>query len=325
MIFPASLVAALALAQSGAPDWIFAQGSTNCSATDVDFSDSRHGLASCAFSLVMKTSDGGLNWTVLPTGLGQSLVFAHASTTNELYVARLGLYRSLNGGANWSEVGALSAHIGSIFDVHFDGNRRVAIQGGNLRLSTDGGSSWQVAFAAQQDVFFDELHFPGASTGFATGGNTSELGSFGSVARTVDGGTHWNLLAFPHGHITAADFISATTGAVATITSRIQATSDGGASWQALGNLPDSAYLTDLVMRSDRHWYGTSAAGCILETEDAGATWVASFCDPASRALSAISLRGGAAVAVGNDGLVLFENRIFLSSFDTPAQRTSIR
>ena len=319
MIIPASLVAALALAQSGAPDWILAQGAIGCSATDVDFSDSRHGLASCAFSLAMKTSDGGLNWQVLPTGLGQSLVFAHASTVNELYVARLGLYRSPDGGATWSEVGALSANAGSVFDVHFDGNRRVAIQGGNLRVSTDAGNTWQIAFASQQDVYFDELHFPSASVGFASGGITSELGSFGSVARTMNGGANWTLLAFPHGHITAADFNRATTGAVATITSRIYATSNGGVSWQALGSLPDSAYLTDLVLRSDRQWYGTSSAGCILETEDAGLTWTASICDPASRALAAITVRGGAAVAVGNDGLVFFENRIFVSGFEAQA------
>lgn len=319
MMFSLPVAAALALAPSLNSDWILGQGATNCSATDVDFSDARHGVASCAFSAAMRSSDGGLNWQVIPTGLQQSLVFAHAATASELYVARLGLYRSTNSGTTWSEVGALSANAGSVFDVHFDGNRRVAIQGGNLLLSTNAGINWQVAFAAQQDVNFDELHFPTPTTGFANGGISSELGSFGSVARTLDGGASWTLLPFPHGQITAADFRSPATGAVATLTSQIYATSNGGANWHLLGTLPDSAYLTDLVQRSDRHWYGTTLSGCILETDDAGLTWVASVCDPSSRALTAITLRGGAAVAVGNDGVVYYEDRIFRDGFSAPA------
>jgi len=319
MIFSLPLAAALALAPSVNSDWILGQGATACSATDVDFTDSRRGVVSCAFSLAMKTSDGGLNWEVFPTGLQQSLVFAHAATASEWYVARLGLYRTTNSGTTWSEVGTLSANAGSVFDVHFDGNRRVAIQGGNLLLSTNAGNNWQVANAAQQNVYFNELNFPTSTTGFASGGITSELGSFGSVLRTLDGGASWTLLPFPYGEITAADFRSPTSGAVATLTSQIYVTSNGGASWQLLGTLPKSAYLTDLVQRSERRWYGTTTSGCILETEDAGLTWVASVCDPASRALAAITLRGGGAVAVGNDGLVFYEDRIFRNGFSAPA------
>lgn len=310
-----SLIAALALVPAANSDWIPGQGTSTCSATDVDFADSRHGVASCAFSLAMKTDDGGLNWQVFPTGLQQSLVFAHAATASEWYVARLGLYRSTNSGATWSEVGTLSANAGSVFDVYLDGNRRVAIQGGNLLLSTNAGSDWQVAFAAQQNVNFDELHFPTSTSGYASGGITSELGSFGSVARTLDSGASWTLLSFPHGQITAAHFRTPTSGAVATLTSQVYATSDGGASWQPRGFLPNSAYLTDLVQRSDNHWYGTTLSGCILETEDAGLSWVASVCYPSERALTAITLRGGAAVAVGNDGLVFYEDRIFRNGF----------
>ena len=313
----ASLLLSLATPALPLPvDWIVAQGSASCSATDVDFSDARHGLASCAFSSAMNSSDGGLTWNVFPTGLQQSLVFAHASSSTELYLARLGLYRSVNGGSTWSEVGGLSNNFGSVFDVHFDGERRVAIQGGKLLHSNDSGSTWQVGFPAQQDVNFDELHFPTATTGFASGGLTSELGSFGSIARTQDGGTSWTLLAFPHGQITAADFINPVFGVVATLTSQVYVTNNGGSSWQSLAALPNSAVLTDLALRDSSHWYAASLSGCIYETFNAGTSWIASVCDPSARSLAAITLKGGAAVAAGNDGLVYYENRIFRDSFN---------
>ena len=297
-------------------DWMVAQGATNCSATDVDFSDSRHGLASCAFSNAMSTSDGGLTWNVFPTGLQQSLVFAKASSTTELYLARLGLYRSINGGSTWTEVGALSNNLGSVFDVHFDGLSRVAVQGGNLLRSNDSGSNWQVAFSAQENVNFNELHFPTAMTGFASGGITYELGSYGSVARTQDGGTTWTLLSFPHGQITAADFMSASVGVLATLTSQVYVTNNGGDSWEGLTALPDAAVLTDLAMRDASHWYATSLSGCIYETFNAGSSWVASICDPSTRPLAAITVKGGPAVAAGNSGLVYFENRVFRDGFN---------
>jgi photosystem II stability/assembly factor-like uncharacterized protein len=194
MLFLSALIAATSTTLPAAGDWIVAQGTGTCAATDVDFSDFRHGLASCAFGDAMTTSDGGLNWSVFPTGLQQSLVFAHAASANELYLARLGLYRSTNGGSSWSEVGNLSSNFGSVFEVHFDGVHYVALQGGSLLYSNNSGSVWQVGFPAQPDVYLDELHFPSSMIGYATGGITSEQGSIGSVVRTQDGGVSWALL-----------------------------------------------------------------------------------------------------------------------------------
>ena len=316
MLLVPSLLAAMTIALSPAPDWIVAQGSGSCSGNYVDFSDAKHGLVACSFSDAMVTNDGGLNWSVLPTGLSQSLVYAHAVSPTDLYLARLGLYRSTNGGTTWTEVGNLSSNFGSVFDMQFDGAHLVALQGGNILYSENAGSTWQTGFPAQQDIYLDELHFPTSLVGYASGGITSEQGSLGSVLRTQNGGTSWTLLNFPHGQITAADFSDATHGIVATISSNVYATADAGASWQLVGPLPDSAYLTDLVERSATHWYGVSTSGCIHETFSAGATWAPSYCDSTSRARSSITLEGGAAVAVGSDGLALYENRVFEGSFD---------
>ncbi|MEO8011180.1 MAG: hypothetical protein ABI650_06005 [Dokdonella sp.] len=262
----------------------------------------------------MTTSDGGLSWTVVPTGLQQSLVFAHASSASELYVAREGLYRSTNGGSTWSQIPTPAGT--GVSEVHFDGARRVAIQGGSLTYSTNSGTSWQVGFAGQSGVFFDELHFPSATVGYASGGITTELGSIGSVLRTQDGGASWSVLSFPHGQITAADFRTTENGVVSTISSNLYTTSDGGASWQLLAGLPDAAVLLDLVQRNAAHWYGASLSGCVYETFNAGVAWTSTYCSPTSHALSAISLDSGAAIVVGNNGQVLYENRIFGDGFN---------
>ena len=312
----------LALASGVAPvDWIAVDAGA-CSGTDVDFSDARHGFATCAFGDAMTTDDGGLSWSVFPTGLQQSLLFAHAQSSTDLYAARLGFYRSSDAGANWEEIGGLSGNGGSVFDVHFgDAGHLVAIQGGVLRYSDDQGASWEVGYPGKFGVFFDELHFPSPLVGYASGGNTTELGSVGNVLRTDDGGVGWTLLSFPHGEITAADFDGDDHGVVATLQAALYETSDGGANWQPLAALPDEAILLDLAMRDATHWIGVSIQGCLYETRDAGQAWTTGYCDPGGRALAALTLDGAAAVAVGNDGLALYEKRIFRDGFDAAGVR----
>lgn len=298
-------------------DWLQASESSPCDLTDVDFSDRLHGFATCAFGDAMTTDDGGLTWNVFDTHLQQSLLFAHAASTDELYASRLGFYHSTDRGRTWEELGGLSENFGSVFDVHFgDGGHFVAIQGGDLLFTDDGGVHWTNAFPSQFGVYFDELHFPSASIGYASGGNTTEQGSVGSIARTTNAGLSWDLLSFTHGEITAADFFDDDHGVVATWGGELYTTSDGGSSWDLLGGVPDSAILLDLAHRDGSHWYGVSFQGCLYETRDAGATWETGYCDASGNALAAITVSGGPAVAGGNTGLLLFENRILENGFD---------
>lgn len=313
-MFVIPMMALAASVSLSSTDWIAAAGTTGCDATDVDFSDARRGLVSCAFSSAMTTADGGLTWSLRATGLQQSLVFAHARSANELYLARVGLYRSVDGGGTWLQIPTPAGT--GVGAVHFEGPRWVAIQGGSLTYSTDAGSTWGVGFAGQTGVYFDELHFPEANAGYATGGLTTELGSLGSVLKTQDGGASWTVLPFPHGQIAAADFSSVANGIAATFSSNLYSTSNGGASWQLVSALPDSAYFLDLVQRDATHWYGASLSGCIYETFDAGLSWASTYCSPSSQALTAITLEHGAAIVVGNSGQALYENRIFRDGFN---------
>lgn len=298
-------------------DWIPASVDAPCDLTDVDFSDASHGFATCAFGDVMTSDDGGRSWHVFGTNLQQSLVFARAVTADELYSARLGLYHSTDRGAHWEELGGLSGQQNTIFDVHFGpGNHVVAIHGGRILYSDDGGAHFDVGWESVFGVDFDELHFTSDAIGYASGGITSGQGSVGSVLRTEDAGVHWTLLTFTHGEITAGDFFDDAHGIVATLAGELYATSDGGDTWQLVGALPDAAVVLDIAHRDAWHWYAVSLQGCLYETHDAGAHWETGYCDQNANALAAITLGAGAAVAGGNGGLVLWENRILKDGFD---------
>jgi photosystem II stability/assembly factor-like uncharacterized protein len=313
---------AIALSMAGvcqAEDWLPAIGTGTCSVTDLDFSGPRDGFAAGAFNCGLITSDGGVSWQpidVMPQQ-GQSLVFAHAATRDSLYAARGGLYHSDDRGLTWREVGVLGTAAGSIFDVHFaTAERWIAIKGGQILLTTNAGEDWTLVHEGNFNANMDELHFPKAQVGFATGGVFREFGEFGTVLRSDDGGSSWTPLDFSHGMITAAHFTDVNHGVVATLNQGMFETTDGAANWDRIGDTPGGPGLSDLRHRGAR-WYASSNSGCLYESIDSARTWQLALCDPSSRSFSALSVRGSAVVAGGNSGSVVHENRVFRSGFQT--------
>lgn len=318
---------ALALAAGqGAPadDWVVASGTGNCSVTSVDFPDGPRGFAAGAFNCGLLTEDGGYSWTpirVVPDQ-GQSLLWARAVSADELYAARRGLYRSTDRGQTWAQVGPWGSDSqGSVFDVHFfDATNYVAIKAGQIWSSADAGENWTLSYPGEFNINFHEMHFPSADVGYVTGGVIREGEGLGSVLRSDDGGASWTLLAFPHGKINAASFVDVDHAMASTQGADgfgLYVTADGAQTWQALPSTPPGL-VNQLKHRDAQHWYATTFEGCIYESRDGGQSWQEDYCDAQGRAIASLSLRGGAAVAAGNDGLVVYENRLFRDGFDTP-------
>jgi len=86
--------------------------------------------------------------------------------------------------------------------------------------------------------------------------------------------------------------------------------------WQLIGPAPDDSILLDIAHRDASHWYAVSFQGCVYETRDAGQHWETGYCDPNENALAAITVTAGPAIAGGNSGVVLYENRILETGFE---------
>ncbi|WP_344788722.1 T9SS type A sorting domain-containing protein [Postechiella marina] len=101
---------------------------------------------------VHKSSNGGVTWSEINTGLPNSLDVARIAfdpnDTNILYAAVIdnngGLYKSINGGSSWSEVTStvnISGNSG-INDIHFDVDGKVYITSGFKNEGVDDGGLW---------------------------------------------------------------------------------------------------------------------------------------------------------------------------------------
>ncbi len=100
---------------------------------------------------VMKSLNAGVSWG--PTGAGplnssgrQMKILIHPTSTNIVFAAASnGIWRSVNGGTNWTQV-----HTGSKEDIEFkpDDLNIMYSSGQNVALSTDNGLTWTVLTAA---------------------------------------------------------------------------------------------------------------------------------------------------------------------------------
>ncbi len=99
---------------------------------------------------VIKSTDGGIYWSA--TGGGPSdtrKVIVHPSNSNiVLATANNGIYRSVNGGANWSQVNSFNSE-----DIEFKpGDPNIIMVSGNagsLRRSTNNGVNWTTIGSGQ--------------------------------------------------------------------------------------------------------------------------------------------------------------------------------
>lgn len=129
---------------------------------------------------IYKTNGTVLNWSkatftgTLPTGQFNS-VFATANNT--VYAGNFAgeLYKSVDGGASFSQIKIFPGNSGNFCDIHFtDNNTGYVCAGNRIYKTTDAGITWTVV-AALGEAALIELHFTDAAHGWACGSKGTVL------------------------------------------------------------------------------------------------------------------------------------------------------
>jgi photosystem II stability/assembly factor-like uncharacterized protein len=224
------------------------------------------------FSGVLRTSDGGRAWSLIPLPGGAQATGGVAFSGSRAFLTVStgtgdGIMVSSDGGLSWSLVPG-SVHSFGLWSLSFaDGQHGFAAGGGYEKYSlepdrvvlatADGGLSWQARYEANDP--------PSASTnGFARVDFLSPL-----VGAAAVGGC--------------------TSGQNAPCDGEVYVTGDGGRSWKGTG--PRALSLaafgpTDL-------WAQAGMTGTLERSSDAGASWTAAPGVPAASGGPALSLTGG--------------------------------
>src|SRR4051794_15573557 len=148
-------------------------------------------------------------------------------------------------------------------------------------MTTLEGFSWRRTKApgsTEPGFRTDDVFFIDASTGWA-------VNSAGSIIKTSDGGNSWVSQAeFEDVYLRSVGFANANVGWVGTLTFtlRLLHTTDGGASWRLVNNLPPGSppAICGLSVVDANTVYGSGTnfpdrPAAIIKTTDGGATWTA--------------------------------------------------
>lgn len=252
----------------------------------VAFSDAMTVVAVGALGEVLRSTDAGQTWR--PVDLGVTDAFTDVAFRNGvgiLFSQATGVYRSINGGAQWTQVVAPAPTSGVRGDIAFATDALVAIATPSRELrSTDAGLTWQTISPA---VFWNEstLAFKDASVGVAL------PNAQGGLAYTTgDGGLTWSQsLAWPGtAAIAPARGTQAGTsvrigpggiGIAAGTQGTLWRTIDGGQSWTEVdvSAVPQSADLNGVAFGSAGVGvaFGAYGDGALYRTSDGGAHWSA--------------------------------------------------
>jgi len=205
----------------------------------VDFADANHGLIA-AGSEVMRTTNGGINWTLVDVSPAQLQGVSFPTRDVGAVVGAVstnlpskGVYRSENGGVSWNEqtsgvgsgivilaVSFVDALIGTAVAPGLSGSDKSII----IR-TINGGASW-----SPQDSGTTELLLDVCSVSAQIG---TAVGTGGTILRTENGGATWTAQTSGTNDLFyAVSFIDASVGTVVGDNGTILHTTDGGVTWE---------------------------------------------------------------------------------------------
>ena len=298
---PANLAGSFAADASGLRFWLVSSSLTN--------------------PLLYTSSDGAHVWSqatgVLPGGTNPTGPVAVSPDGGTVFVSAGGRwFASSNGGTLWTERGTPPAACAGASRLLFDPlgqESLLALVGGGIARSTDGGWTWACACRGMRNVTVTAL-LP------AAGGSLWAATRDQGIVRSADGGATWTYAGgdLPHGLIVGPDYAyDFTVGALAEIGGRTLAGTVGGAyasldagmSWQPLEGVhgdvgaflldpgrPGTVVATALV--SDM------TPGGLFVSHDEGATWHQQIRDGTVAGIASDPVRGAllASVRLPADG-----------------------
>ena len=274
---------------------------------------------------VIKTTDGGLNWSVThySGGITSDLytVFFTDQNTGWTAGAMGKILKTTDGGKSWSVKTIMdSLSINSMFFLDSQHGWAVGTkiylgdQQGVILKTTDGGTNWTIMDEENTGAKnLNDICFVNDNLGWIIGGryeNTEDI-----ILRTIDGGKNW----YPSYSGKTAELYSVyfvdslhgwAVGKGTSSSSMIIHTDDGGINWNIQTNPRPNKVFFAITFRDQNQGWIACESGYILKTVNGGVDWTSDGVGTqAERNLKAIGFTGSNfLMAIGNAGLIIKSN-----------------
>ncbi|NOS86559.1 MAG: T9SS type A sorting domain-containing protein [Ignavibacteria bacterium] len=219
---------------------------------------------------MLKTTNGGANWSSLTTGITDNINSIYFLTPLTGYAcgnAGKIIYTS-NGGANWVEAASnVTDNLYSIYGTFCSGSS------GTLLYTSNGGLNWQIGANGFLSTYYGITSLTSVNA-IACGVNTIFQPL---IARTTNGGVNWSYSSFylnsNEGNLRDVYYVNSNTVfAVSNVwdgTGGISVSTNGGVNWST--QLYNDA-LNSIDM-AGMYGFSCGAEGYALRTTDQGTSW----------------------------------------------------
>lgn len=264
--------------------------------------------------IILRTGDGGDNWTTQNTGVGENLYdISYLDYSIILAVGASGTILFTDDyGQNWTVVqtGMMGAYYSGQMITETVGIA-VGVNAIFQPFVTRTDDAWATSestsfYIEYQSVLYEgrlsDVYFMNTSVGYATA--VVDVPAGGAIVRTVDGGSTWETVYFSDDALYGLDFTWEGAGYAVGDHGTILQTLDNGDTWDALDSGVDSI-LRSIDFCSDVTGAAVGDGGVILKTEDGGTTWTSQMSGTTAGLRSVRFITRTIGLAVGEDGLIL--------------------
>ncbi len=259
--------------------WVQQYTGVNSVLRDMEFINSTTGWVCGDNGVILKTTNGGVNWIQQPTeAVGKYLLGIHPVNENVVYCAGYfeTILKTTNGGTNWVTI--RNGPIGqgnSYFSVHFLNENTGWIGSTNTPLAkvlktTNGGLNWSENI---MELWLYDIYFKDSLNGIG-------VGEASYYCLTTNGGVNWVLRStkrtgdFYRISILNSDknkgFMVSYTGL------NVYKTTNFGTTFDSVGYIPDinppyAIYCSEFI--NDSIGWAGGSYGILYKTENGGRTW----------------------------------------------------
>ncbi len=287
LLFSLSLL--LLLSPLAAQDWqVVKEGDTpiyfdlSTFVNNAFFLDANTGWVVCNDGVVLKTTDGGDNWTTIqiPETNGidlQDVEFADANTGYACSGDGL-IYKTTDGGTNWTMIGDTANYVVDIAGLSVVDADLVYFCGDDSTLlkTEDGGTSYsRMTYGFQGEDLDGGVHFISPTVGVVISDANA-----GHTWYTHDGGENWEYvqMQFPPATISQRLYdVSGSSDGTFAIAAYHRVTfisTDSGKTYQASGDVEYGyEYFTCVQVLDANTIVSSGSDGMMVKTTDGGASW----------------------------------------------------
>ncbi len=278
--------------------WFPQASGTNYALKSVSFTDPNTGYI-CGYNLVLKTTNGGLNWnSSFLQGNHNSIIFSNSSTG---YISSDSgkIFKTTNAGLNWNT--QASNTIKNLTSINFLNSETgiVTGMGKTLLKTTNGGNDWFSISNIIWEVDFLSSKILSADIYFVTGTETF-------IIRTTNGGANW--IPYTHGEVNplfTIDFINDNTGYASGCCGMFMSTTNAGINWTFNYYLSLGFTFYSLKFINPLTGYICGSNGMIYRTTNSGLWWDSTVTTTDEILYSINMVNSSTGWAVGNFGNIL--------------------